>query len=120
MKTWKKNVVAAAVLVTVCAGIYLNWLYTEGGQPVSLTDKLDSEKIMDDSMLVMGDNAQSLAAQEGTDLSNTTSSDYFASVRLSRQEARDSAVSCCKKRCPMMKAPAKLPQRNWSRSFRWR
>lgn len=93
MKTWKKNVVAAAVLVTVCAGIYLNWLYTEGGQPVSLTDKLDSEKIMDDSMLVMGDNAQSLAAQEGTDLSNTTSSDYFASVRLSRQEARDSAVS---------------------------
>ena len=30
MKIWKKNVTAAAVLVTVCAGIYLNWMYTEG------------------------------------------------------------------------------------------
>ena len=29
MKAWKKNAVAAAVLVTVCAGIYVNWLYTE-------------------------------------------------------------------------------------------
>lgn len=32
MKTWKKNMVAAAVLVTVCAGIYLNWLYTDAEQ----------------------------------------------------------------------------------------
>ena len=29
MKQWKKNMVAAAVLVTVCTGIYLNWLYTD-------------------------------------------------------------------------------------------
>ena len=29
MKIWKKNLIAAAVLVTVCAGIYVNWLYTE-------------------------------------------------------------------------------------------
>ena len=27
MKTWKKNLVAGAVLVTVCAGIYVNWAY---------------------------------------------------------------------------------------------
>ena len=29
MKVWKKNVIAAAILVTVCAGIYVNWMYTE-------------------------------------------------------------------------------------------
>ena len=29
MKVWKKNLVSAAVLVTVCAGIYVNWLYTQ-------------------------------------------------------------------------------------------
>lgn len=89
MKTWKKNVVAAAVLVTVCAGIYLNWLYTENEQPVSFTDTLDTDKIMDDSMLVMnndGDEAQALQNEN-------TAQDYFAAVRLSRQEARDSAVS---------------------------
>ena len=28
LKIWKKNVIAAAVLVTVCAGIYMNWMYT--------------------------------------------------------------------------------------------
>ncbi len=92
MKTWKKNVVAAAVLVTVCAGIYLNWLYTEDNQPVSLTDKLDSSKIMDESMLVMSNDAENLAAGEDVSV-DTTATDYFAAVRLSRQEARDSAVS---------------------------
>ena len=90
MKVWKKNVTAAAVLVTVCAGIYLNWMYTEGSAPASLTDTLDSSKLMDQDMLVMNqDEALQAAAQEGTD----TATDYFAAVRLSRQEARDSAVN---------------------------
>ena len=55
MKIWKKNLTAAAVLVTVCAGIYLNWMYTEGSAPASLTDTLDGEKILDESLLVMSD-----------------------------------------------------------------
>lgn len=92
MKTWKKNMVAAAVLVTVCAGIYLNWLYTEDTQTASLDDVLNSEKLLDESMLVMGNEESLLTAQEDTDLSSTAT-DYFAAVRLSRQEARDSAVS---------------------------
>ena len=28
MKNWKKNLMAAAVLLVVCAGIYMNWMYT--------------------------------------------------------------------------------------------
>lgn len=91
MKTWKKNVVAAAVLVTVCAGIYLNWLYTEDVQDVSLTDTLDSEKILDDSMLVMNTDEAQNAAEELS--AADTATDYFAAVRLSRQEARDNAIS---------------------------
>lgn len=91
MKTWKKNVVAAGVLVTVCAGIYLNWLYTEDAQTASLDDTLNAEKILDESMLVMNTDEAENAANELT-LSDTAS-DYFAAVRLSRQEARDSAVS---------------------------
>lgn len=91
MKIWKKNVVAAAVLITVCAGIYLNWLYTEDTQAASLTDTLDAEKILDESMLVMSSDTDALAAAE--DLSSDTATNYFAAVRLSRQEARDSAVN---------------------------
>lgn len=91
MKTWKKNVVAAAVLVTVCAGIYLNWLYTEDAVDVSLTDTLNADKILDDSMLVMSTDEEMDAAME---LSSTdTATDYFAAVRLSRQAARDSAIA---------------------------
>ena len=85
MKNWKKNVIAAAILVTVCAGIYLNWLYSEDQATANLTDTLDSTKLLSSDLLVMGDDVSS------TD-SNTVS-DYFAAVRLSRQEARDSAVT---------------------------
>ena len=104
MKVWKKNVTAAAVLVTVCAGIYLNWMYTEGSAPASLTDTLDSEKLLDESMLVMSpDDALQTAAETDTD----TSADYFAAVRLSRQEARDSAVNLLQEAMSYDTAPEK-------------
>lgn len=86
MKIWKKNVIAAAVLVTVCAGIYVNWLYTDEQASADLTDTLNADKLLSADMLVMADDA--LMSQ-----SDTSITDYFAAVRLSRQEARDSAVS---------------------------
>lgn len=85
MKTWKKNAVAAAVLVAVCAGIYVNWIYTEEQAVANFEDVLNEDKILSQDMLVMSDNTL-------VDLEATNVSDYFAAVRLSRQEARDSAV----------------------------
>ena len=90
MKVWKKNMVAAAVLVTVCAGIYVNWLYTEENTAASLTDTLDAEKVMSDDSLVLSEDMAAIASGEDV---QTTSTDYFAAVRLSRQQARDSAVN---------------------------
>ena len=90
MKVWKKNMVAAAVLVTVCAGIYVNWLYTEENTATSLVDPLEVEKVMSDEMLVLSEDMAAIA--DGKDI-QTTASDYFAAVRLSRQQARDSAVN---------------------------
>ena len=90
MKIWKKNMVAAGVLVTVCAGIYLNWLYTEDKAASNLTDTLDAEKVMSDELLVLSEDTAALAAGENVE---TTASDYFAAVRLSRQQARDSALN---------------------------
>ena len=88
MKIWKKNLVAAAVLVTVCTGIYMNWLYTEQQTAVDLTDAIDVEKVMSDDLLELED-VQVLSDSEAVN----TSDDYFSAVRLSRQEARDSAVT---------------------------
>ena len=88
MKTWKKNLVAAAVLVTVCTGIYVNWLYTEQSTARDLTDTLDAQKVMsDDALILTGEDAVS------ADAAVNTATDYFAAVRLSRQQARDSAVN---------------------------
>lgn len=88
MKVWKKNLIAAAVLVTVCTGIYVNWLYTEQSTAADLTDTLDAEKVMsDETLLLSGDVA--VSAEDTL----TTATDYFAAVRLSRQQARDSAVN---------------------------
>lgn len=86
MKIWKKNLVAAALLVTVCVGIYANWSYTQDQQTMDLTDTLMEEKILSEDMLVIADG-------ENEEAVNTTATDYFAAVRLSRQEARDSAVT---------------------------
>ncbi len=89
MKIWKKNLIAAAVLVTVCAGIYLNWRYTEDQSAASLTDTLDADKILSADTLVMSDGT--VLDADVNEI--TTVEDYFAAVRLSRQEARDSAVT---------------------------
>ena len=87
MKTWKKNLVAAAVLITVCTGIYVNWLYTQEQTATVLPELLDAEKVMSDDLLELGGELSG-DLQEAAN----TADDYFAAVRLSRQQARDSAL----------------------------
>ena len=83
MKIWKKNLVVSAILLTVCGGIYVNWMYGQDQAVSDLTETLDSDKILSADQLVMADDI----------VDDNTMVDYFAAVRLSRQEARDSAVS---------------------------
>lgn len=87
MKTWKRNAIIAGVLVLICAGVYLNWLYGDAATP-ELTKTLDASKVMGESTLVINDGnelASPVAVQSSAD-------EYFAKLRLSRQEARDEAV----------------------------
>ena len=72
---WKKRAVAVAVLVFVGAAVYLNWRYSDNVQKQS--------KVLGESTLV---NSQADSAVEA-------SGDYFATARLSRKQARDSAIS---------------------------
>ncbi len=84
---WKKNLTAAGVLFMVCVGIYMNWMYTSKETAADLTDTLDSEKVLSANGLVLNDGQLQEVIGE-----DDTVTDYFAAVRLSRQEARDSAV----------------------------
>ena len=79
---WKRNAVVGTILVFVCAAIFLNGKYAE---------KVDKPtKVLGQSELVStdGDVAEVSANAEGKD--------YFASARLTRQQARDSALSLLK------------------------
>jgi stage III sporulation protein AH len=109
-KTWKKNAVVAVVLLFICVGVYLNWSYSRDTDTettaVELADTLDTalleeasldteavasvDAITEDVVIVSDDeDYDALLTQATTD---TTVSDYFAAIRLSRQESRDSAV----------------------------
>lgn len=102
MKIWKRNVVVAAIMLFVCAAVYLNWSYNqevEAGTE-SADGKLLGEAALvgatgDDPLLTpeAGDE-NTLAAQQtaGTEEQHVQSG-YFSSARLNRQQARDSALS---------------------------
>ena len=87
-KTWKRNLIAAGVLLVVCAGIYLNWY--AGHSAADLTETLDAGKILDDTTLVLqqeqGDALATPVQQTGTQ------AEYFAQMRrraaLYRQRAQ--------------------------------
>lgn len=91
LKNWRRNTVVATVLLFICAGIYLNWSYTQQASLPELTETLDANQVLGESTLVIAD-AEQGPAQAVSDTSASTG-DYFASVRLSRQESRDKAVS---------------------------
>ena len=93
MKIWKRNAIIASVLLLVCAGAYLNWSRAQKSDATDLTETLSAEQVMGEDTLVVNDGdgvqAEAVAASGGE---QTSSADYFAQVRLSRQESRDSAV----------------------------
>lgn len=99
MKLWKRNAVVAAIVLFVCAAVYLNWSYSKDGGGATA----DTGKVLGEAALVGGTGDPLLGkgstAAPGTSASPTPegqakqSSGYFASARLNRQQARDSALS---------------------------
>ncbi len=80
---WKKRAVAAAVLVFVGAAVYLNWRYSDN---VS-----NQSKVLGQSTLV---NSQDDSSEFNS--VEVAGNDYFATARLSRKQARDSAINMLK------------------------
>ena len=93
-RLWKRNMVAATVLLFVCAAVYLNWKYASG---VTGDTAEAGQKILGESTLVSGGaQAGEEEAEIGGEAEETSADagdDYFASARLSRQQARDSAIA---------------------------
>lgn len=101
---WKRNAVVAAIALFVCAAVYLNWNYeqeAEAGKTLGQSTMVGSET--EDPLVSGTGTEQDVDAQTGdvetgdvgTDGQSAaaTSGDYFATARLNRQQARDSALS---------------------------
>ena len=105
MKIWKRNAVVAAIVLFVCAAVYLNWSYSQENADVSV-DALPTGKLLGGAALV-NSSAEPEATQtqdpasgeqtrdpaDGEEGETTITNDYFSSARINRQQARDSALS---------------------------
>lgn len=93
MKTWKRNMVVALIMLFVCAAVYLNWSY---GQEVEEGTEAADGKLLGEATLVDGNSTDPLldGVSEDTLQENLTEqTGYFSTARLNRQQARDSALS---------------------------
>lgn len=114
-KLWKRNAVVAVVLLFLCVGIYLNWSYHQDGDAeaasLELADTLDTallteaqketdaadlgenveqvDAMTEDVVVLDEDVFHSVLTQANSD---TPMEEYFAAIRLARQESRDNAV----------------------------
>lgn len=81
-KNWKRPAVVLAVMVLVGASVYLNWKYAG--------NVAETDKILGQATLV-NENGEGVTVAE--DAAAASENDYFATARLSRKQARDSAIS---------------------------
>ena len=108
MSVWKRNAVVLAIVLFVGVAVYLNWSYNnqltgEG----SGTDGSDG-KVLGQTPLVNGvDEEQDGETAEGQ-TEEETGSGYFASARLNRQQARDSALELLQEAAADEKADQKV------------
>lgn len=103
---WKRNAVVAAIALFVCAAVYLNWNYGKEadagktlGQSAMVGGKTQDPLLGGDSSApaggTTGEDAAGGAQTSGDTQTSgeTEGSAYFATARLNRQQARDSALS---------------------------
>ena len=106
---WKRNAVVAAIALFVCAAVYLNWNYGKEadadagktlGQSTMVGGKTQDPLLGGDSSAPTGgtengagDTSAAGDVQDPGEAPGTTGSAYFATARLNRQQARDSALS---------------------------
>lgn len=95
MKVWKRNAVVAAIVLFVCVAVYLNWSYGQKDALASGAASSNDTKTLGEAELVGGDGAVDITSDPApADApAEIIETNYFDAARLSRQEARDEALS---------------------------
>jgi stage III sporulation protein AH len=83
LKKSKRNIILAAVLLLVCAAVYLNWSFNDRwGKADNAMVEAEDENMAEAAGESQGD------ADQATEVS-----EYFSEARLTRQTSRDQALS---------------------------
>lgn len=97
---WKRNAVVAAIALFICAAVYLNWSYGQEaeagktlGQSTMVGGNTNDPLVTGDSSAQTGSTDSTQSGDTQTSAQTETGSEYFATARLNRQQARDSALS---------------------------
>lgn len=122
MNLWKRNAVVAAIVLFVCAAVYLNWSYSQTetaagadlamttgktlGQAelvsseteIRLTDTADAsasaeDALSEDALTELEEQVYAQDALGEEEVTQTAQTGYFSTARLNREEARSSALS---------------------------
>lgn len=91
MKLWKRNAIVVIIVLFVGVAVYLNWSY---GQTTDVDAEAETTgKLLGEAALVNGVQEGEEGQELDVDSENEyASTGYFASARLNRQQARDSAL----------------------------
>lgn len=97
MKAFKRNAVILTVLLFVCAAVYLNWAYNKNEDAAETKAGENAPGVETLAGAESGSKADSAGLyytageSQNTSSVSETASEYFAAVRLSREQARDAA-----------------------------
>lgn len=99
MSVWKRNAVVLAIVLFVGVAVYLNWSYNNQLTGEGSGNESGDGKVLGQTTLVNGVDEEQKGEETdtSTDTGESDESGYFASARLNRQQARDSALELLQK-----------------------
>lgn len=92
MSVWKRNAVVLAIVLFVGVAVYLNWSYNNQLTGEGSGSDAGDGKVLGQTTLVNGVEEEQEGETTDSAGEDTDASGYFASARLNRQQARDSAL----------------------------
>ncbi|MBO4330933.1 MAG: SpoIIIAH-like family protein [Oscillospiraceae bacterium] len=92
MKIFRRNAIIITVILFVCAAVYLNWAYNRREAELVLS----KDDISTQTGLFYSPEQEQTGQTQTERAETALKNDYFATARLTRQQARDSAVSMLK------------------------
>lgn len=88
----KKGAIYSVIALMLCVAVYLNWSYSRTSAPGEEGYEADN-KLLGQAVLVDSEATEPEAEAGGNRAIASANEDYFSEAKLSRQQARDEAVS---------------------------